>query len=339
MTTATATASAGIARGLLAFAEARGADPVALSRAAGIDLSSLDDPDSRIPFESYKALTRAAQATLGDPALSLRYAEQVDMSEISILGLIMNASATMGDAFEQLQRFGRLALEVDAGAEGPAYGLVARPDGLWMVHRHAPPPDFHEHIEAAFARLVCGPRRFLPKPHVLEVQFTHAAPAYRAEYERVFQCPVKFSAPWNAMRVPPDLTGWPVAQHPRYVFGVLIERADALLDALESAKTLRGRIESLLMPILHTGDIGAERMAASLGFSRQTLFRRLKAENTTFEAVLEDLRHRMALQYLTGRKASVNETAYLVGFSDPAAFSRAFKRWTGKSPRDVRLAS
>lgn len=74
-------------------------------------------------------------------------------------------------------------------------------------------------------------------------------------------------------------------------------------------------------------------IASKLGLSRQTLFRKLKAEGVTFEKVLDELRHRLALHYLSGKKVSVNETAYLVGFSDPAAFSRAFKRWTGSCPR------
>ena len=99
---------------------------------------------------------------------------------------------------------------------------------------------------------------------------------------------------------------------------------------------MRGRVEGLLMPILHTGEAGIEGVAARLGISRQTLFRRLREEGTSFERLLDELRHKLAVHYLTGRKVSVTETAYLVGFSDPAAFSRAFKRWTGKSPKAMR---
>jgi AraC-like DNA-binding protein len=88
--------------------------------------------------------------------------------------------------------------------------------------------------------------------------------------------------------------------------------------------------------ILHTGETGMDRIADGLGMSRQTLLRRLKAEGTTVEKILDRLRKRMALGYLEGGKASIDEVAYLVGFSDPAAFSRAFKRWTGMSPKAMR---
>jgi AraC-like DNA-binding protein len=106
---------------------------------------------------------------------------------------------------------------------------------------------------------------------------------------------------------------------------------------LECSKSFRGRVESLLIPVLHTGEANMNAIAGKLALSRQTLFRKLKAEGMTFRKVLDDLRHKMALHYLNGKRASVNETAYLVGFSEPAAFSRAFKRWTGSSPRRVRL--
>ena len=105
---------------------------------------------------------------------------------------------------------------------------------------------------------------------------------------------------------------------------------------LDSSKTTRGAVEKLLTAKLQSGAASADEIARQLGVSRQTLFRRLKAEGVTFEKVLDELRHRMALKYLNDQKLSVNETAYLVRFSDPAAFSHAFKRWTGHSPATIR---
>jgi len=179
---------------------------------------------------------------------------------------------------------------------------------------------------------VAGQPQFVKAVHV-----THAAPAYRAEYDRIFQMPVVFGSDRNALLMTGDswLTLKPSLPS-RYVFGILSARAEALLGELEGSNSARGRVEHALMLLLHTGEAGMDGIARKLGLSRQTLSRRLKAEGTTFEKVLDELRHNMALNYLSGKKVSVNETAYLVGFSEPAAFSRAFKRWTGTSPRQHR---
>lgn len=328
------TASAGLVRGLLEFAVARGADRRALVAQAGLDEQALEDPDNRVPFDTYTRLMRRACELCADPALALHYGECVDMSEVSIVGLIMNASETMAEAFAQLQRFNRLALEVEGVSE--RFGIAIRGGDLWIVDQRTNAQEFPQLTEVTFARLACGPRRFLPQPHVLEVHFTHSPPAYRQAYERVFGCKVVFESEWNAMRMHPEAPAWRVALQPRYVFGVLTERADMLLKTLDDRRTLRAQVESLILPVLHKGGAKAETVATALGFSRQTLFRRLKAEGVTFEALLDDLRHRMAMHYLRGNRASVNEVAYLVGFSDRAAFSRAFKRWTGRNPGDVR---
>ncbi|MBY0304854.1 MAG: AraC family transcriptional regulator [Sphingomonas sp.] len=332
------TISAGVAAGLIAFAVERGADRADLMASAGVLPADIEDADHRLPFDTYMALMRSAQDMCDDPALALHFGEAVDLAELSIVGLIMNASATMADAFAQMQRLGRLTLETEGLSDGPRFQTSMRDGQLWMVDTRINPNAFPELTEGAFARLVCGPRRFLPRPHVLAVQVTHPAPAYRAEYDRIFQCPVSFSSDWNAMRLDPQIATWPVALQPRYVFDVLTQRADGLLQALEDQKTLSGRVEAVLLPLLHTGEASADGVARALGFSRQTLFRKLKSEDASYEQVLDALRHRMALRYLSGGRVSVNETAYLVGFSEPAAFSRAFKRWTGKSPREVRLA-
>jgi AraC-like DNA-binding protein len=235
------------------------------------------------------------------------------------------------DAAAQLNRYGQLVVEVDVG-NGPRFTYEPRDGAMWMIDQRRSPNDFYELTESTITRLITGPRRFLPRPHVLEVHVTHPEPAHRDVYDAIWCCPIQFSAPWNAMRMDHTLATHRVRLEPQYVFGVLSKHADQLLKDLAASKTTRGRVESLIMPILHTGDISMDAIAARIGQSRQTLYRNLKEEGVTFEQVLDQLRHKLALHYLEGRRVSVNETAYLVGFSDPSVFSRAFKRWTGKSP-------
>jgi AraC-like DNA-binding protein len=165
------------------------------------------------------------------------------------------------------------------------------------------------------------------------VHFTHAAQAYRAEYDRIFGVPVVFESDKNALLLDDAAMIFKPPTASSYVAQVLTAHADELLEKLESSKSVRDRVERLLMESVKNGDVSMNAIASKLGLSRQTLFRRLKAEDTTFERVLDGLRHKLALHYLVEGKMSVNQTAYLVGFSDPAAFSRAFKRWTGASPR------
>ena len=119
----------------------------------------------------------------------------------------------------------------------------------------------------------------------------------------------------------------------------------AFLDEVAKAAESRSKprptpfrrdIERRLEEMLPAGPVRIDELARALGLSRQTLYRRLKAEGTTFEEVLDSLRHRLALRLVRDEGVPVKEAAWRLGFSDPAAFSRAFKRWTGKSPRDFR---
>jgi AraC-like DNA-binding protein len=162
---------------------------------------------------------------------------------------------------------------------------------------------------------------------------THAAPAYRAEYDRIFRVPVVFRSGTNALL--PSERLWSTARADsasRYVSGVLRQHAEALLEKLKSSRSTRGRVERSLASLFRTGDATMDVVARRLGLTRQTLFRRLRAEGTTFEKVRDDLRRDTALRALGEGTLSVKEAAYRLGYSDPAAFSRAFKRWTGRRP-------
>jgi AraC-like DNA-binding protein len=105
--------------------------------------------------------------------------------------------------------------------------------------------------------------------------------------------------------------------------------------ARRPASAFSQRVEAELERELESGAFRIEQVARALGTTRQTLYRRLKTEGVTFVGLLDRVRRRVATRLLRDQGLSVKETAYRLGFSDPAAFSRAFKRWTGKSPRDV----
>lgn len=107
----------------------------------------------------------------------------------------------------------------------------------------------------------------------------------------------------------------------------------SLVTAIERPAGFRYIVERAIEVRLVAGQpVRIDAVAAELGVSRQTLYRRLRAETTTFEDLLDGLRHRLALRYLRDEQLSVKVASYRLGFSEPAAFSRAFKRWTGASP-------
>ena len=331
------TVGAGYARGLLDFAVAQGADRAQLIARVQISNDDLADTDNRVPFAKYMTLMRTGAALSGDPALALHFGESADLGEYSIVALIADASKTMGHALVQLNRYGRLVVEVDTGS-GDRFRVTREGDATWLVDTRKDPNSFPELTESTFARMACHSRQFgsPDKPFVRAVHVTHSKPAYSAEYDRIFRAPIVFEASRNAIMIDDSWTTHAVARTTRYAFGVLSEHAKALLVKLEASKTTRGRVESLLIPILHMGEPNMERTAEKMGVSGDTLYRKLKTEGVTYEKLLDELRHKMALHYLNGKKASVNEVAYLVGFSEPSAFSRAFKRWTGASPRKWR---
>lgn len=331
------TVAAGAVRALMEFAVSRGASREALAERSGIDPSDLQDRDERVPFAKYVLLMRAGQELCRDPALALHFGESVPTSEMSSVHMVGASSATMAEGLALINRYAPLTIEVDVVGSGDRF-VFERGDGLvWIIDRRENPNEFPELTESAFARMVCTGRRFLGDQSALRaVHVTHAAPSYRAEYDRIFRAPVFFGSGKNALLTDDSWMSLRPPSSSPPVHDVLKAHSEALLEKLESSKSMKGRVEELLMLALHNGGPTMAAIAGQLGLSRQSLFRKLKAEGSTFEEVLDGLRHKLALRYLNGDGLSVKETAYRLGFSEPASFSRAFKRWTGTSPIAVR---
>jgi AraC-like DNA-binding protein len=334
------TVAAGYPKALLDFAVSRGADRQVLIERSQIRPDDLEDQDNRIPLASYMALLRAGIELCNEPALSLLFGEAVRMQDISIVGLIGVAFENVEAVRRQVNRYAPLTLDADDGGTADAVEFVRENGDVWMKFTGDIYVDYPLLTESGFARNVCGVRElaasmpaFANLKFPKAIRFSYAEPSYRAEYDRIFGVPLFFDSHMNAFQVDEALLNMKLPRTNPYLSEVLSARAEELLKSLEMSKTMRGRVENLLIPILHTGDASMDTVAVKLGLSRQTLFRKLKAEGVTFEKVLDELRHQLALHYLNEKKVPVNQTAYLVGFSEPAAFSRAFKRWTGSSPR------
>jgi AraC-like DNA-binding protein len=100
-----------------------------------------------------------------------------------------------------------------------------------------------------------------------------------------------------------------------------------------------GRVRARLLETLSSGEVDEERMAQFLNLSRRTLQRRLAEEDTSFKEVVDETRRDVALRYVGNPQVPIKEVSYLLGFSEPSNFTRAFRRWTGKSPSDYRLSA
>jgi AraC-like DNA-binding protein len=339
------TVAAGYPKAFLDFAVSRGADRRTLIARSQLRPEDLKDQDNRIPLANYLALLKAGIKLCNEPALSLLFGEAVRLQDISLVGLFGVAFDNVEEVRRQVNRYAPLTLDADDGGTADAAEFVRENGDVWLKSTSDIYIANPLLTEAAFARSVCGARalaasmpNFANLSFPKAIRFTHAEPSYRAEYDRIFGVPLFFGSHMNALLVDEAILNMELPRTNPYLSEVLSARAEELLKSLEMSKTMRGRVENILIPILHTGEASMDMTAVKLGLSRQTLFRKLKAEDTTFEKVLDELRYKLALHYLNGKKVPVNQTAYLVGFSEPAAFSRAFKRWTGSSPRMIRAS-
>lgn len=323
--------------GVVAFAEGRGIPHRTLLTHAGIPNSALDHTDARHPVESLVMLLRAGAELEDNPAFALHFGEHVPCDQVSLAAPLGRAATTVVDALQQVNRYAPLTIDFPSLNGGDRYAFTSDRAGLWL--RDLRPIDtWPEITELVFARMVQGIRRIQQTDVVRAVHVTHEEPTHRAAYDKVFGVPIVFASAQNALLLDPAYLQTVLVPAPAHVTRILATHADAQLAALTQQRSCRGRLEAALRQVLDSGDVGIAQMAPLLAMSRQTLYRHLRAEGVTFEMVLESLRREIALEALQTGTTPVRDVAARVGFADSASFSRAFKRWTGRSPSHVARA-
>lgn len=321
-------------QGVVDFATTRGIERRALLLRAGLNEADLDALDARHPTDRLIALLRAGAQLERDDAFALHFGQYVPCDQVSLAAPLGRSARNVSEALQLVNRYTPLSIDFPALGGADRYRFARDAAGLWLCDDR-PADVWPEITELVFSRMVQGIRRVQRTDVVRAVYVRHAAPAHAAMYESIFAVPVHFATGRNAILLDPSYEFTELVPGPAHVTRVLARHADAQLVAMEQQRSCRGRLEAELRAVLHTGNVSITHTARRMAMSRQTLYRRLKAEGVTYEQVLETLRRDIATTALEQGAASVRESALRVGFADPAAFSRAFKRWTGRSPSEL----
>lgn len=240
----------------------------------------LEHEDGRVTFSQYGALYAVAERLCADPALALHFGEVMEAMDLLLVCHVGSARATMGEAFAAINRYGRLSVDVQTADGGDPFQAERSPEGLWVVDASVYPGGIAQLTETSFTRLIAGTRQLTSREFVRAVHFVRGEPAHRDEYERVFRAPILFGQRRNAMLLDPDWFSVPLQAPSSYAGGVLEAHANRLLEDLPPLR-YRRRVEDA---------VTMAGVARQLGTSRQTLYRQLKQEGTTFERLLDRVR-------------------------------------------------
>jgi len=318
-----------IVRGILAELQRHGVEPaVAL---AGLDLpeDQLSDLRARISFAQLDRVIERAISLSGDPGLGLSMGVNAPESMLQILGHLMVSCRTPRDAFVVFERYSPLL------ADSVRYSLSE--DGeLAKFTYHCPVPLGDTSRFAAEYVLVMAQRiaqHFVPQGalHPNALLFEHAEPEYAHRYARVFNCPVQFNQPSSGIVFPRSVLDATQLHADATVNTALRDVAERMYQEIDEPRSVSERIRELLHYESNLSVVDIGKLARSLAITPRSLRRRLAAEGVSLTTLVDEARCRLACEELR-RNGSIKAIAERVGFSEPSAFHRAFKRWTGQTP-------
>jgi AraC-like DNA-binding protein len=312
-------------------AERAGLDPAPLYAVLGITAEQAGDFERRVELERLFAMWERIMRALRRSAFPIEAARIEPTESKSPLTFLCRSSETMREAARHLVRYGAAATDNHSLRLEDA-------DGAAVVVFDAPLPDglgARCNLEFAVASYVFG-ARVLCDVSPLRVTFRHPAPADTAAHRELLG-DVRFFSPRTTLVFDADTLDRPL---PFAVPGLAayLERHMASIVARLSARTPdTARVRAAIVEEMREGRAPSrERAAASLAVSPRTLNRRLAGEGTTFLRVVEETRRELAEELLAGRTHAVKQIADILGFGDVRSFHRAYRRWTGKTPRAPR---
>jgi AraC-like DNA-binding protein len=304
-----------------------------LLKKARLTAQQIDEPGARLTVQSQIRFVDLAADSLGDQLLGLHLAQELDLREIGLLYYVMASSETIGEAIRRVVRYGRTAnegivlkyLDDDDAAIVYSYVGVAR-------HSDRHQMEFWVTTTVRIIRRLSG-QQVVPT----RVGLAHHRHEDCSEINTYLGTAVAFGSDVDELAFSRGVRDMPVVSADSYLNKLLTGYCEeALGRRAPFGRVVPSDIENAISSLLPHGAAHVDEVARRLGMSRRTLARRLAAEGLTFSQVLNRLRADLAQRHIRDSDLSISQIAWLLGYQEVSALTHAFKRWTGKTPREMR---
>jgi AraC-like DNA-binding protein len=327
-------AEGGMTRLAFACAQEKGADVDSLLRKARLSRTQIEDPHVRITVRSQVVFLDLVAKALGDDLLGFHLAQNFDLRMIGLLYYVLASSETLGEALGRVARYSSIVNEgfrVTVREGNQIYVVLESVGVPRRLNRHQ--------IEFSFATFIRACREITKRRLTANhVSFVHRR-SLTAEMSSFFGGDVEFGADVDQVTFSRSILEIAVVSGDPYLNRLLIKQYE---DVLAHRKLNRNafalRVENAIVPLLPHGKANAKDVARKLGMSQRTLARHLASEGLTFVRMLQELRADLATRDLADKDLSITQIAWLLGYQEVSAFTNAFKRWTGMTPRAARQA-
>jgi AraC-like DNA-binding protein len=327
------TLSVGFLNVLLWAATQAGASHAALCQKLALNPAELTDPDARVPISIIQELWGEAVEATRDPDLALHLGEKVNLSALGILAYVMLHCPTLGEAVQQLVHY------QDVACAGVKLTLRRAGQLTWLdTELTSAAIIYPEHVINSEFSVYLSTFRALTgqslAPH--EVRFAYARPTDTKEHERIFApATLVFGASQSSISFDAALLDLPVINANPVLFPLFEQHAAALLSRLQ-APSLPDQVKREIVDLLKGAEPTLATVADRLTMGVRTLQLKLRETGHSYQQLLDAVRHDLACRHLRDAQLSTTDVAFLLGYSEPSAFVRSFKKWTGQTPGSFR---
>lgn len=312
-----------------------GIDKNALLRSIGIEPNSPVDPSQMVSDAEYYAfLEKIATAENKGTTLPLRAGAAMRCDDYGAFGLAWKSATNLRGSYERAERYARVLTNVSTYT-------VERADRGAFMHLHRVGErrlGMRLSNEATIASIVSISQQVSTKPfRPLAVYFKHSAPKDIEGHEAYFDCPIHFDADRDALLVSHESLRTPNQLGDESISKFFDTHLEAELSKLTDLNSLEHRVRIHVSRCLSEGVPMISDVAGHFSMSGRTLQRRLSELGCSYQTLVDESRRQLAERLLQQTDYSLVEVAFMTGFSEQSAFTRAFKRWAGQTPRSFRI--